>query len=89
MGEHDPAALPEHVDVRVVGAPTGERVGVDDAAPVRWQGEQVCLPRRGIEPTKCSPVSARYVKFAAEFCPASKTTVGRTPRRRRSGRGSG
>lgn len=29
----------------------------------------------GIDPTKDSPDSFRWVKFATEFCPASKTTV--------------
>ncbi len=29
----------------------------------------------GTDPIQCSPVPARCVKFAAEFCPASNTTV--------------
>jgi hypothetical protein len=81
--EQDASVDAEHDPPGVVRGQLAEPVRVDHGAPPGRQGEQVRMLGRGQRADEVQPGLGQVSEFAAEFCPASNTTVGAAPARSR------
>jgi hypothetical protein len=75
VGEDHPALGPVNHPAALNGGESAGSLPVHEHTAAGGQGQQVRNEGGRIEPTKSSSVSMTRVKFAAELCRASKTTV--------------